>query len=364
MNYDFQKITGEFKISGKLISCKPCGDGHINDTFMAKFDEDGVTKKYIVGRMNKSLFTDPPKLMSNIRLVTEFMRKKIAAAGGDPDRECVSIVYTKDGESYKYFEEYGEYFRVYRYIEGVAHSKVERPGQFGQSAVAFGRFAKLLSDFDATKLYDILPDFHNTKKRFSDFENSVRENKSGRAALVRDEIAFVEARENYCSRIVDLLESGEMPLRVTHNDTKLNNVLLDEETDKPVAVIDLDTVMAGSICYDFGDSIRFGCNTAAEDEPNLDIVHFDIGLFEEYAKCYLSEVGESITKVERDNLAFGAILMTFECGMRFLADYIDGDTYFKTSREGQNLDRARTQFRLVSEMEKLLPEMEKIVNKY
>ena len=364
MDYDFKKILSEFQVSGEFIGCKPCGDGHINDTFMAKFDEGGSVKKYIVGKMNKSLFTDVEKLMSNIRLVTEFTRKKIKERGGDPDRESVTIVYTKDGESYKYFEEYGEYFRVYLYLEGEAHSKVERPGQFGQSAVAFGRFAKLLSDFDATQLYDVLPEFHNTEKRFSDFEKSVRANRSGRAALVKDEIEFVESRKEYCGRIVNLLRSGKMPLRVTHNDTKLNNVLLDEATDKPVAVIDLDTVMAGSICYDFGDSIRFGCNTAAEDEPNLDIVHFDIGLFEEYAKCYLSEVGDSITKVERDNLAFGAILMTFECGMRFLADYIDGDTYFKTSRDGQNLDRARTQFRLVSEMEKLLPEMQKIVNKY
>ena len=175
---------------------------------------------------------------------------------------------------------------------------------------------------------------------------------------------YVLDRKEYCSKIVDLLASGQMPTKVTHNDTKLNNVMLDKDSGNPVAVIDLDTIMPGSICYDFGDSIRFGCNPVAEDEKDLSKVNFDINLFEQYVKGYLSALGDSITKIEKDHLAFGAILMTYECGMRFLADYLDGDIYFHTKREGQNLDRARTQFKLIEDMEKLYPEMLKIVNKY
>ena len=196
------------------------------------------------------------------------------------------------------------------------------------------------------------------------FTTSLSTDKLNRAKDIKDEIKFVLDRENYCGKIVDLLESGKMPTKVTHNDTKLNNVMLDEKTGAPVAVIDLDTIMPGSICYDFGDSIRFGCNPCAEDERDLSKVNFDIELFKAYTKGYLSAVGKSATKVEKDNLAFGAILMTYECGMRFLADYLEGDVYFRTHREGQNLDRARTQFKLIEDMEKLLPEMEKIVEKY
>ena len=240
----------------------------------------------------------------------------------------------------------------------------DKPGLFYQSAVAFGTFAMQLKDFDASKLYDVLPDFHNTEKRYENFLASLKADKMNRAASVKKEIDFVLERKAYCNRITSLLSSGEMPLKVTHNDTKLNNVMLDEETDKPVAVIDLDTVMPGSICYDFGDSIRFGCNPATEDEKDLNKVVFDIKLFEEYTKGYLSAMGNSIVKAEKDNLAFGALLMTFECGMRFLTDYLDGDTYFRIKYADHNLNRTRTQFKLVSDMEKRMDEMNKIVQKY
>ena len=363
--YDFKKIINNFELDGELTSCERYGEGHINETYLATVNDNGETVRYILQKINKSLFKDVDKLMSNIVGVTEFIRKKVAQKGGDPNREVLTVVYTKDKKPYYYAPEYDEYFRVYVFIErAIAHMNVERKGQFYQSAVAFGTFAMYLADFDASTLYEVLPDFHNTAKRFENFMHSVSADKFGRKHSVINEINFVLARERYCKKIVDLLSSGQMPLKVTHNDTKLNNVMLDEATDEPVAVIDLDTVMPGSICYDFGDSIRFGCNPAVEDEKDLSKVVFDMGLFEEYTKGYLSAMGDSITKTEKDNLAFGAIIMTYECGMRFLADYLDGDTYFHTKYEGQNLDRARTQFKLVAEMENQFDKMKNIVKKY
>ncbi len=363
-NYDFEDIISKFKIDGKLVYCERYGEGHINVTFLAIVEKSGVQTKYILQKINKNLFKNVEKLMHNIKLVTEFSRQKVIARGGDPDRESLTIVYTKDGNSYYYSQKDDEYFRVYVFItDAIAHQREDRPGQFYQSAVAFGEFADMLSDFDASQLYEILPDFHNTENRFRDFKASFAADRAGRAANVGDEIKFVLDREGYCNKFTSLIKTGEMPLKVTHNDTKLNNVMLDEKTDKPVAVIDLDTVMPGTICYDFGDSIRFGCNTAAEDEKDLSKVKFDIKLFEEYTKGYLSSLGNSITEIEKDNLAFGAILMTYECGIRFLADYLDGDLYFHTAREEHNLDRARTQFKLVTEMENQLDQMKDIVKK-
>ena len=364
MAYDFKSIIAKFDLNGELVSCERYGEGHINETYLAVVNDGGKKVNYILQKINTKLFTEPDKLMNNIRLVTEFNRAKIQARGGNPDRESLSIVYTKDGAPY-YQLESGECFRVYIFItDAVAYQTVEKPEHFYQSAVAFGNFANLLAEFDATQLYEVLPKFHDTTKRFNDFTNSLNADKFDRAKLCQKEIQFVLDRKDYCGRIVNLLKSGEMPTKVTHNDTKLNNVMLDSTTGKPVAVIDLDTIMPGSICYDFGDSIRFGCNPCAEDEKDLSKVNFRIDLFEEYARGYLSAVGEGATKIERDNLAFGAILMTYECGMRFLADYLDGDIYFRTHREGQNLDRARTQFKLIEDMEKVLDQMNAIVAKY
>ncbi len=360
-----KNVVKNFNIDGTVLSVERYGEGHINETYLAVVLENGVEKNYILQKINNKLFTNVEMLMNNIKLVTEYNRTKIIERGGNPDRESLSLVYTKDGKSYYHSENGDGYFRMYIFItDAVAHQKVTNPDQFYQSAVAFGEFANLLAEFDAKALYEVIPNFHNTVSRFKNFKNSLNTDKFDRAKLVKDEIDFVIQRENYCSKIVDLLESGEMPTKVTHNDTKLNNVMLDVVTNKPVAVIDLDTIMPGSICYDFGDSIRFGCNTGAEDERDLSKVNFDIDLFEYYTKGYLKALGNTVTEVEKNNLAFGAILMTFECGMRFLADYLDGDVYFRTHRDGHNLDRARTQFKLVKDMEASLDEMNKIVDKY
>jgi len=359
---DTKEIISAFDIKGKVLSCVAHGAGHINETRLLTVDNNGTISKYILQKINSAIFTDSDKLMSNILLVTEFNKNVIAKLGGEPERESLSVLMTKDNKPY--FRTKDGDFRMYPYIDGVTYQVVKNPHDFYISAVAFGKFMKLLANFDATKLYEVIPNFHNTESRFNDFVKIVKENKSNRAKLVQEEIEFVFSRKKYCSVIVDLLKSGEMPTRVTHNDTKLNNILFDKDTGKSLAILDLDTMMPGSLCYDFGDSIRFGCNPCEEDEQDLSKVNFDINLFEEYAKGYLTAVGDSITKIEKKYLAFSSILITYECGMRFLGDYIDGDHYFRIDRENQNLDRARTQFKLVSDMEKLLPEMEKIVAKY
>ncbi len=354
--FDFKTIYKHFAVEGEYVSCVRCGEGHINDTFKLTVQEGGRNVNYLLQRINNRLFSDVEKLMHNIELVTSFCRRSVEKRGGDPKRECLNIVPARDGKSY-YFDG-KNYFRIYLFIEDATTYQVVRdPRDFYESAVAFGNFANLLAEFDASQLYEVLPDFHNTKVRYRNFLNAVEQDSCGRAKEVEKEIEWVKAHADLCGQIVDKIESGEIPLRVTHNDTKLNNVMLDNKTGKGIAVIDLDTVMPGSLCYDFGDSIRFGCNPAAEDEPDLSKVNFRYDLYETYLNGYLSAVGESVTEEERRNLPTGAILMTYECGMRFLTDYLEGDVYFRTTRAGQNLDRAHTQFKLVDDMLKLRDKM-------
>jgi len=363
MSYDFHSIANKFEIDGSLVYCERYGDGHINETYLIAAEHNGVQTRYILQRINNDLFADVPRLMNNIDLVTKFAYDKIAERGGDTTRETMSVIYAKDGHPFYYDGK--NYFRMYTFIEdATSYSIVKCPEDFYQSAVAFANFANLLAEFDATQLYEPLPNFHNTVKRYENFLKAVEENRSGRLDQVEEEIAFATARKDICSWIVEKLQSGEIPTKVTHNDTKLNNVMLDNATGHALAVIDLDTIMPGSICYDFGDSIRFGCNPVAEDEKDLSKVNFSLELFEQYTKGYVSTLRETMTQSEADMLARSAILMTYECGIRFLSDFLDGDVYFRTHRPEHNLDRCRTQFKLVSDMEKLLPEMEAIVAKY
>ena len=358
---ELKEVLQNFDIDGTLISASPYGFGHINTTYLAVYENGDKPMRYILQKINTSLFKSVDELMSNIVLVTEFNRERIIKRGGNPDRESLTVIKTKAGENY-YRREDGECFRVFIFIENtVAYQTVTKPKDFYYSAIAFGSFSNLLSEFDASKLYEILPNFHNTKVRYQNFLAALEKDEFDRAKDCQQEIEFIKAREHYYSKIVDLLESGKMPLKVTHNDTKLNNVLLDDKTGEPVAVIDLDTIMPGSLCYDFGDSIRFGCNPCDEDEKDLSKVNFRLDLYEMYLKGYLEAVGERITDIEKENLAFGSILMTIECGMRFLTDYLSGDTYFRTHRPGQNLDRARTQLKLVSDMEKIIDQMNALV---
>lgn len=361
---EFSDILSNFAINGEFISCEPYGSGLINRTYVAVYNEGGKRVRYIVQRINTNLFKNVDGLMNNIKIVTEFNRAEIMKRGGDPNRESLTLVPTKNGGTYFRTEE-GDCYRVYVFIENAkGYDVVEKPEHFYESAVAFGKFAMLLDRFDSSKLFEVLPDFHNTVKRFDNFKKSLEADKFNRAKDVKKEIEFALNREKITHTIVDLLASGKMPSRVTHNDTKLNNVLIDTRTDKAVSVIDLDTMMPGSICYDFGDSIRFGCNPCLEDTPETEKVIFNMPLFETYTKGYLSVFGDTITDIERKNLPMGAILMTYECGIRFLTDYLDGDVYFRKTREGQNIDRTRTQFKLVSDMEKRYDEMLSAVEKY
>ena len=288
----------------------------------------------------------------------------IARRGGDPDRETLNVVKTKDGSNY-YLDDEGNYWRMFLFVEQtVCLEKVESAKDFYDSAVAFGNFQKMLSDYPAQTLHETIPNFHNTPSRFSDFQRAVREDRMGRAAQAREEIAFALAREADTRVLTDMLKAGELPLRVTHNDTKLNNILFDADTKKAICIIDLDTVMPGLSHYDFGDSIRFGASTGAEDEKDLDKIEMDLSLFEAFTKGYLEGCGGSLTEKEIEMLPMGAKLMTYECGIRFLADFLEGDTYFKIHRDGHNLDRARTQFKLVKDMEDKWADMAAIVEKY
>lgn len=360
-----QEAIENIQFEGTYVEHMPYGSGHINDTFAAVFQQaDGSRRRYILQRMNHEIFKDPEALMENINNVTSFLRKKIVEAGGDPERETLNVVPAKDGKSF-FKDSIGSYWRGYVFIEGAtSYDKVEKPEHFYQSAVAFGNFQKLLADYPAATLHETIPDFHNTTVRFETFKKAVQDDVMGRAKDVQAEIDFAMAREEDASVLMNMLKKGELPLRVTHNDTKLNNIMIDDKTGKGICVIDLDTVMPGLALNDFGDSIRFGANPAAEDEKDLSKVWMELSLFESFTKGFLEACGNSLTDNEIEMMPMGAKLMTFECGIRFLTDYLQGDTYFKVHREGHNLDRCRTQFKLVADMEEKWDQMKAIVEKY
>lgn len=353
-----KQITEQFKIVGTTLSVERYGEGHINDTFLVITDQ----AKYIMQKINHNIFTDIKGLMNNIVKVTEYVQNALDKLG-DTFKTTLTVIKTKDDKPYLEYQ--GGFYRMYNFIDGaVSLQVVENPHQFYLSGVGFGNFQKLLDGFNAKELVEPIKNFHHTRSRFENFAQAIKDNLAGRKDECLDEINFYLEREKYCDTVISLLERKEIPYRVTHNDTKLNNVLIDIERDIPKAVIDLDTVMPGSILYDFGDSIRFGTNTGREDEQDLSKVRFSLEYFDAYAEGFLGEVGESLNKKEIELLAFCGILMTYECGMRFLTDHLNGDTYFKVHRENHNLDRTRTQIKLIQEMEKQQNEMNKVIAKY
>ncbi len=362
---NIDEAIAQFALAGTLTEKSPYGNGHINDTFLLIYKlPEGEKKRYILQRMNHTIFKNPVQLMENVVNVTEYLRKSILAAGGNPDRETLNVVKTKDGSIY-YEDSAHNYWRVFLFIENtVCLEMVENAKDFYDSAAAFGNFQRMLANYPAQTLHETIPNFHNTPSRFLDFKRAVEKDVMGRAKLAEKEIAFALSREKEASALTDLLEKGELPLRVTHNDTKLNNILFDADTKKALCVIDLDTVMPGLSLYDYGDSIRFGANTGAEDEKDLSKISLDLSLFEAFTKGFIEGCGGSLTDKEIEMLPMGAKLMTYECGIRFLADFLEGDVYFKIHREGHNLDRARTQFKLVADMEAKWKEMTTIVEKY
>ena len=353
-----------FKLPGELKECIRYGSGHINDTYRLTYETPQGTKRYILQRMSTSIFKKPLELMENVSGVTAWLRKKIIENGGDPERETLTLVKSNDGLPY-FVDSTGEYWRVYLFIEGATcYDAVKDDNDFYQSAVAFGHFQRLLADYPAETLHETIKDFHNTPDRLDKFKKAVAEDICGRAASVQKEIDFILEREELTHALYDLQLDGRLPLRVTHNDTKLNNIMIDDETGKAICVIDLDTVMPGLTANDFGDSIRFGASTALEDEQDLSKVSCDLHLFDVYARGFIEGCGGALTDLEIDMLPMGAILMTFENGIRFLTDHLEGDHYFHIHREGHNLDRCRTQLTLVKDMQEKLPQMNAIIQKY
>ncbi len=357
------EIIDAFPKFGKYIGYKPVTDGHINDTYIVEYEtEENSVSCYLLQRINVNVFKKPVELMENVCGVTSFLREKIKNNGGDPERETLTVYSAKDGKNY-YMASDGGCWRLYNYVENTfTINELTNAEDFRNAALSFGNFQNLLADYPIDTLYDTIPNFHNTPSRFEDFKTAVETNASGRKDNALPEIEFAFAREKDCSVITDLLGTEKVPVRVTHNDTKLNNVLFDKETKKGICVVDLDTVMPGSALYDFGDSIRFGANTAAEDEKDLSKVSLSLEYFRAYVDGYLETAGESLTETEIDLLPFAAKLLTFECGMRFLGDYINGDVYFKIEYPEHNLVRARTQFKLVEDMERKYDEMVQIVD--
>ncbi|MDF2632066.1 MAG: mucin desulfatase [Caproiciproducens sp.] len=359
------EAIASFGFEGKLIEKAPYGNGHINDTFLLTYRvQDNHIKRFILQRMNREIFKNSRELMENVIGVTSYLRKQILRSGGDPERETLNFRPTVSGESY-YIDSKNNSWRVCGFVEDTTCLEaVNTPNDFYQSAVAFGNFQRLLSEYPAHTLHETIANFHNTVSRFEDFKRAVNTDVCGRAKEVEAEIKFAMDREKDVAMLINMQTAGELPLRVTHNDTKLNNVLLDSKTGKAICVIDLDTVMPGLAVNDFGDSIRFGASTGLEDEQDLSKISLNLNLFDIYVKGFLEACGENLTKNEIEMMPTGAKMMTFECGIRFLADYLQGDVYFKTSRDKQNLDRCRTQFKLVADMEQKMEKMNQIIKGY
>lgn len=352
MNEHELAILRQFCLDAEPASCTPYGCGHINRTYLVA---TAGGRCYILQKINHHTFRDVAGLMENIELVTEHLRRK----SPDP-RSVLTLIRTKDGKSY--LEADDGYWRVFRFVEdSICLQQPESDADFYESAVGFGTFQQLLSDFPAEKLHETIPNFHNTPDRYRAFHETLTRDPMHRAAQVQPEIEFALARQAEMAALQNALDAGELPLRVTHNDTKLNNVLFDAKTRRALCIIDLDTVMPGSALYDYGDSIRFGAATAAEDERELDKMEMSLERFRVFTRGYVRAC-PGLTQKELELLLLGAKVMTMECGVRFLTDHIDGDNYFSIHREGQNLDRAHTQFKLVADMERKWDKMKEIVN--
>ena len=354
-----------FPYEGKIVAMEPFGSGHINDTY-AVFVEGYPAPRigYILQRLNTHVFKKPQEVMENIMGVTQHIRATMEKEGVDPCRATLHFLRTIE-DQVAYYDVQGMPWRSYRFVEhSYCCDQSPTPDIFYQSACAFGNFLHLLEEYPAYTLHETIPGFHDTRQRYEVFCKAVAQDTMGRAKDCQSEIEFAMKRKQDGAFLMDLLEQGKLPLRVTHNDTKLNNVLFDNQTNRAICVIDLDTIMPGLSANDFGDSIRFGATTAAEDEIDLAKVTLDLPLYEAYTKGFLETAGDVLTPKEKEVLPQGARLITLECGVRFLTDYLEGDTYFKTERPDQNLDRCRTQFKLVQEMEEHMAEMQNIVEKY
>ena len=358
------EVLAAYDLPATLMGAVRYGQGHINDTFCVICQpQEGDAVRYILQGLSLAAFPHPDELMENFIGITSYLREKVIAAGGDPLRETLSLVKTRDGKDY-YTDSTGKVWRLTPFIENTDCFQSATPELFEASARAFGNFQYMLQGYPAETLHEAIVNFHNTEDRFAKFEAALAADKLGRAKDIAAEIQFVLDRKADCSVALQALRDGRLPLRVTHNDTKLNNILIDRATGEGICVIDLDTTMPGLSINDFGDSIRFGANHSKEDEKDLSKVNFDIELYEAYTRGFLEGAKGSLTAAELEYLPWGARLMTLECGIRFLTDYLDGDNYFRIHYADQNLDRCRTQFKLVRDMEEQFAEMAAVVAKY
>jgi Ser/Thr protein kinase RdoA (MazF antagonist) len=357
-------VTAEFAFDGRIVSAAPYGSGHINDTFLTVVENAGGPRRFILQRINHQVFKQPDLLMENVARVCAHAHAKLSAAGTtDAHRRALRLIPTHQGKAW-HVDQSGNRWRCYDFIEGATgHDVVRSPAQAESAAKAFGAFQALLADLPGERLHETIPDFHHTPSRFARFQAALAKDSHGRAAAAGPEIAFALARAGEVSVVVDALRDGSLPERVTHNDTKLNNVLLDDITQEGACVIDLDTVMPGSALYDFGDLVRTSTSPAAEDETDLSRVRMQLPMFAALVRGYLASARGFLTPREKELLPVAGKLITLEIGLRFLTDWLEGDTYFKIKRPMHNLDRCRTQFKLVASIEEQLPTMQEIVER-
>jgi hypothetical protein len=362
MKHDLKAISKAFDMRADFVSAEPFGSGHINDTYAAWYNQGGRPIRYIHQRINHEIFKDPVMLMQNIERVTQHLRDKLVSAGApDVTRRTLTLIPALDGKNW-HTDPDGNTWRTYIFIDKAqTYDQIETHEQAFQAAKAFGHFQELLSDMSGPMLVETIPDFHNTRNRFDVLKAAVEADTANRAKQAEADITFALEREEMVDVLLNLQAKGRIPTLITHNDTKLNNVMLDDETTEGICVIDLDTVMPGLSLYDFGDMVRTAARSSAEDEKDLSKVEARLDMFEAITRGYLDSAGDMLTQTEKDHLAFSARLITFEIGIRFLTDYLQGDVYFKTHREGHNLDRCRVQFKMVELFEQQEARMDEIV---
>jgi len=362
MKNDPAQAISQFQVQGTFVKVEPYGSGHINDTYAAYYDQNGRQVRYLLQRINHVIFKNPPVLMESISRVTQHIRKKLEQAGSDQiDRRVLTLIPTLDGKDLLQ-DEQGLFWRTYVFIEdALTYDIIESPRKAYEAAKAFGKFQCQLADLPKPRLPETIPDFHHTRSRFEALIASIKADVCGRAHAVKEEIDFALQRESIVDILLDLQATGKLPQRITHNDTKLNNVMIDHATSEGICAIDLDTVMPGLALYDFGDMVRTATNTGAEDERALSKISMNSEMFEALAKGYLESTEDMLTPLEVELLSFSGKLITFEIGLRFLTDFLSGDDYFKIHREEQNLDRCRTQFKLMKSIEEQEDQMKRFV---
>ena len=360
-----KEICASFDIGGQYVGCNELSTGNINNTYKVEYIRDGEQKVYIIQRINKTVFPNPEKVMANIVRVTEYVREKISKEGLSSRKFVLRAFLAKDTKKPFIVDDNGDYWRCYRFIKNsVTYDASDDLAVIEGAGSAFGRFQNYLDGFDAKTLYEIIPDFHNTKKRFDALKTAVDKDEYGRVEGVRVEIEKLLAFEQQATKLQDMLDSGQIPLRVTHNDTKCNNVSFDKDTGEPLAVLDLDTVMSGAIAHDYGDAIRFIANTRLEDDPDIDNVSLDLEKYKAFTKGFISQVKGSLTDLEKKTMNLGVLTITVELAVRFLTDYLTGDKYFKTKYPGHNLDRVHNQTALAQDVCKKLDTLNQIIQNY